>query len=86
MVGTNDKTNGGTFYKIENYTTHEKHNKPRFAYDIGVARIEETIEFNDKVKPIELSSEEVPEDAEVTLTGWGQLGVRISMQFYISLE
>lgn len=42
------------------------------ANDIGVAKIQGKIEFNDLVKPIKFSSDEVPDGAELQLTGWGK--------------
>lgn len=73
LVGTNDLKNGGTYYKVERYVTHEEYR--RFANDIAVIRVQGKIEFNSRVQAIELSSDEVPDGEEVTLTGWGDLSV-----------
>lgn len=73
LVGTNDLGNGGTRYKIENIILHEDHNDPKFSNDIALIRVKGSIQFNDKVQPIEYSSEEVPDGTEVELTGWGDL-------------
>lgn len=75
LVGTNDLKNGGTYYRVDEFYAHENHNEPMYANDIAVIRVKETIEFNDRVQPIEPSSEEVPNNAEVILTGWGSLSV-----------
>ncbi|XP_055321368.1 chymotrypsin-1-like [Sitodiplosis mosellana] len=74
-VGSNDLKNGGTSYKVEKIIAHEQYNKPAYAYDIAVVRVQGSITFSDKVKTIEYSSEEVPDGAVLQLTGWGTLQV-----------
>ena len=69
MVGTNDLRKGGTYYKVEELIAHSNYNNPQFAFDIALIRIKGKIEFNDRVKSIEYSAEEVPDDAVVQLTG-----------------
>lgn len=80
MVGTNDLGKGGTYYKVEKLIAHEDYNNPPFAYDIAVIRIRGKIEFNERVQPIEYSPDEVPDDADVQLTGWGRLRVSNSKE------
>lgn len=77
LVGTNDLGKGGTYYKVEKLIAHADYNNPQFAYDIAVIRIRGKIEFNEKVQPIEYSPDEVPDNADVQLTGWGRLRVGI---------
>lgn len=77
LVGTNDLTSGGKYYKVAKLTAHESYNNPRLAYDIAVIELQDKIEFNEKVQPIELSKGEVPDGARVQLTGWGLLNVCI---------
>lgn len=81
LVGTNDLNSGGTYYTPEAFEKHENHNHPRFANDVAVIRVKGTIQFNDLVQPIEYSPDEVPNGADVQLTGWGRLSVR--PQFHI---
>lgn len=76
LVGTNDLQNGGEFYKAERFVLHESYNNPYYAYDIALIEVKGSIVFNDKVQPIEISSEEVPAGADLQLTGWGRLSVR----------
>lgn len=71
MVGTNDLRGDGTYYNADKIIMHEGYNQPRFANDIGLVRIRETIKFTDHVKSIDYSSEEVPDGADLQLTGWG---------------
>lgn len=84
-VGSNDLDGNGTFYKVQEIIAHEQHNKPRFAYDVAVIRIQGSIELNDKVKIIEYSSEKVPDDAVAQLTGWGQL-VIINLLYFLTFS
>lgn len=74
LVGTNDLKNGGKYYKAKKFILHENFNKPQYAYDIGLIKVNETIEFNALVQPIEPSSEDadlIPKDADLRLSGWG---------------
>ncbi|XP_055321370.1 chymotrypsin-1-like [Sitodiplosis mosellana] len=73
LVGTNSLTSGGTQYEIEKVIRHESYGDPPYAYDIGLIQVKGSIEFNDKVKPIEYSADEVPEGSVAQLTGWGRL-------------
>lgn len=75
LVGTNDLNSGGTYYRVQKFYTHEGYNRPRFANDVAVIRVEGTIEFNDRIKPIEPSTETVNDGDTLTLTGWGRLRV-----------
>lgn len=86
LVGTNDLTNGGKYYKAEKLTAHENYNKPLYANDIAVIKLQGKIEFSEKVQPIELGEEDVPAGSQVQLTGWGLMGVRSTNIFvqYIS--
>lgn len=77
LVGSQDLTRGGTYYKLRSYKVHEKANMPQFANDVGVARVEGLIELNDQVQPIEYSPDEVPDGSDVILTGWGRLSVSV---------
>ena len=74
-AGSNDLKGNGTYYKLEEIIIHEKYDEPKFAYDIAVIRVQGSIALNDKVQPIELSPEEVPDGAITQLTGWGRLSV-----------
>ena len=76
VVGSN-QWKSGTHYKSENFIIHEKHNKPEFAYDIGLIRVKTPIKFNEKVKPIKLSAKKIKAGVSLKVTGWGSLKVSI---------
>lgn len=81
LVGTNSLREGGQYYNIEKFIMHEKYNQPQFANDIALIKLKEPIEFNDRVKPIELGKDEVEDGAELKLTGWGRIRVSVYSQF-----
>lgn len=69
---------------MDKFYAHENYNRPRFANDVAVIRVKETIEFNDRVQPIEPSNVQINDGDEVLLTGWGRLRVSLgSFQFTV---
>lgn len=59
LVGTNDLTEGGERYHVEKLIMHNGYNIPRLANNIGLIRVQDIIEFNQFVQPIEYSREEI---------------------------
>lgn len=57
LMGTNDLTVGGERYQVEIFFKHSGYHRP--ASDIALIRIEDTIEFNSFIQPIEYSMEEI---------------------------
>lgn len=70
-------TRGGKYYKVAKLTAHEHYDNPIFAYDIAVIKLQDKLEFDEKVQPIVLNKEKVQDGAQVQLTGWGKLNVRL---------
>lgn len=68
LVGTNDLKKGGTYYQSKKIFSHSRHNNPYFANDIALISIDGSIQFNDKVKAIDYSSEYVPENTTLQLS------------------
>lgn len=66
---------GGQRYKVKEVIQHEQYNKPPFANDIGLVRINGKIEFNDKVQPIKYSKKFVKGGTKLSTTGWGRISV-----------
>lgn len=75
VVGTNQWNSGGAIYKAEKFIVHKSYNNPKYAYDIGLIRVEIPIEFNDKVQPIKLSTKFIEPGLNLMASGWGLLNV-----------
>lgn len=79
MVGSNKLKTGGAYYDAERLIPHEHYNTPPGSYDIALVKVKGPIQFNEKVKSIELEDEEIPVGAVVQLTGWGNVKVSIKI-------
>lgn len=77
LVGTNNIKTGGKYYAAEQLKLHEDFVNLHRLYDMAVVRVTEKIEFNDKVQPIELSPDRVPNNAVVQFAGWGKSAVSL---------
>lgn len=66
MVGSNNLNTGGDYYEVEYLKMHEDYNFARRSGDIGVVRIFGKFKFNDRVKPVKLSRNEVPEGVQAS--------------------
>ncbi|XP_058121727.1 chymotrypsin-1-like [Anopheles ziemanni] len=73
LAGTNLLDSGGQRYEVEAFFYHSRYNKPTFHNDVALVKLKKAFEFNEFVQPIEYSEHELPDDATVTLTGWGLL-------------
>lgn len=58
--------------------------KPDIINDIALVRVQMPIQFNDKVQPIQYSTEEVEAGEQLQVTGYGRLSVStmIMMKIY----
>lgn len=60
--------NGGKYYQSKKFFAHEKHDVPYFANDIALILLDEEIKFDDKIKSIELATEDTPADTTLQLS------------------
>lgn len=83
LVGTNKLSSGGMRYKVKKTIKHEfffmpEYLDPDVTYDIALIMVQTPIQFNNKVQPIKYSIEEVGENENLRVYGWGSLSVSIS--------
>ncbi|EAT46500.1 AAEL002347-PA [Aedes aegypti] len=72
LVGTNSLKEGGQKYKATKFIVHSRYNNPQFHNDIALVKLATKLEFSDNVSSIEYSEKVVPQNATLTLTGWGR--------------
>lgn len=78
VLGTNTLDKGGDLYHANVTISHKEYNSRKIKNDIGLIKVDKDIEFTDKIKPINLPTENYQKiDSYVTLSGWGATGVSI---------
>lgn len=73
LVGTNNVKQGGQRVNPDRLIQHPLYNSPRFHNDIALIRLSQALNLTGNVQAIEADWHEVPENATITLTGWGRL-------------
>ncbi|XP_058123477.1 chymotrypsin-2-like [Anopheles ziemanni] len=73
LAGTNQLNAGGQRYAVSQFFVHSRHGRPRFHNDVALVKLDSAFEFSDRLKPVEYSEHELPDNVTVTLTGWGRL-------------
>lgn len=76
VVGAHHIQNGGRIYYLERIVNHPQHNNSIFKNDISLLRTNETIQFNDVIRPIRLRRRFVDAGVASTVSGWGWSQVR----------
>lgn len=64
-AGTINQIAGGILVQVKHIEMHPE-------YDIAVLQLEESLTFSNHIQPIELFTEEVPENSDVIISGWGK--------------
>ncbi|KAK2586780.1 hypothetical protein KPH14_011807 [Odynerus spinipes] len=73
VLGTVTLDKGGDVYKVSQTIPYKEYNSQKISNDIGLVKVDRDIEFNDKVKPINLPTENFKDvGSYVTLSGWGK--------------
>lgn len=70
-VGSTFYFAGGTKVKIERIIQHENYDDENIDYDISILLLKEPLEFNNKVKSIDLAAETDELSGVATVSGWG---------------
>ncbi|CAF4882634.1 unnamed protein product [Pieris macdunnoughi] len=71
LAGTNSKSSGGIRYKVDKIINHEKYTNRPNVNDIALLRTTENIKFTEKVKAIEIATEDPKPGDLCKLSGWG---------------
>lgn len=82
LVGTNSLNHGGYRHLVKDFFIHDDFNASIGANDIGLIQVMNPIQFNDRVQPVPISAEVVPENIPLIVTGWGRLRVRYCSLIY----
>ncbi|ALC46480.1 CG4053 [Drosophila busckii] len=78
IVGTNERLQPGQVLHVKQALIHKLYDIPQeYANDIGLLQLNDSIIFNERTRAIELGSEQPPDGAIVTLTGWGAPGLNL---------
>ncbi|XP_058832040.1 chymotrypsin-2-like isoform X2 [Topomyia yanbarensis] len=75
LVGTNSLDVGGKRYDAEKFIIHNRYDMPMYYNDIALIKLETKLEFNNNVSAIPYSEKTIPENATLTLTGWGRTSI-----------
>lgn len=72
-VGSTESANGGAVYQVKGFMKHDKFDHKTVDYDFALLELENSIEFNEAVKPVKMiESFKKPSDKDsVLVTGWG---------------
>lgn len=72
VVGTNERLNPGQILYPDKAIVHSMYDIPAmYANDIGLFHLKDSIVFNERTQPVQLSTEYPPVGATVVMTGWG---------------
>ncbi|KAJ3643193.1 hypothetical protein Zmor_025918 [Zophobas morio] len=74
LFGTISLENGGIVREATYSVTHPDFNLETLENDIGLIRIDDSINLSDKIKIIPIANTNLESDVTVTASGWGALG------------
>lgn len=79
VAGTNTLDKGGEVYHTKKIMGHPQYSSLLIRNDLGLIELERPIEFNDKIKPVGLPTEDFHKSGgTAVLSGWGTTSVRLS--------
>uniref|UniRef100_A0A1L8EJ55 Putative serine protease 53-like protein n=1 Tax=Haematobia irritans TaxID=7368 RepID=A0A1L8EJ55_HAEIR len=71
-AGSVSSTSGGQHIAVEDTIPHPDY-APDFSHDIALVKLAKPLEFNAKVSPIEMASEDPKSGVLVSVSGWGRI-------------
>lgn len=83
MVGSVLKSSGGTAYNVSKIITHPLYDANKIVNDIGMIKTLQTIVFNTMVQPITVPVLPIPDNSNLTLSGWGRTYVSLVKCIFI---
>lgn len=76
VVGTNYLKKFGVSYSVKSLFTHTGYDENLIIHDIGLILLNESIQFNERVRPIRLAPvNDISPNETAVVTGWGRLYV-----------
>ncbi|XP_076175605.1 chymotrypsin-2-like [Ptiloglossa arizonensis] len=74
VVGTNYLKKFGVSYSVKSLFTHTGYDENLIIHDIGLILLNESIQFNERVRPIRLAPvNDISPNETAVVTGWGRL-------------
>lgn len=73
VVGITNLTEAGTAYKATKLIKHSRYNKPYFANDIGLIKLNSSVQMSKLIQPIKFSPHEVLENSTLQLSKSAEL-------------
>lgn len=75
MAGTTTLDSQGSWYEVEKTIIHDNFQR-NVVNDIGLLKIKNQIEFNDKISAISLPKSNTPDGSVCVVSGWLYVNVR----------
>nr|ATL73451.1 lens protein 7 [Thermonectus marmoratus] len=72
-AGSSFHAGGGTVHQAKTIIMHPNYNKNTYDYDYALVQVINPFEYETKVKPVELATENPRPGSRSTVTGWGTL-------------
>ena len=85
-LGSNSPTERGTLFESEEIIHADGYNAERRRHNMALVKVKGKIEFSDRVQPIGLSKEDVPENATVQVYGFGATLVKKTIRLFLKIE
>nr|AAQ75386.1 trypsinogen [Pediculus humanus]AAQ82537.1 trypsinogen [Pediculus humanus] len=72
-AGSSKANVGGVVVKAKKVHVHPKYDDQFVDYDVAVVELQQDLEFNKNVQPVEVTKTEPTENTNVRVSGWGRL-------------